>query len=80
MHVIPERSPEGRLEQVRLVADPRLRLLPFQGPDAPTAHRTSTPGKPQTIQLQLPQPVTDQVVIEAAFLATGTLSLNHLIT
>ena len=69
---------EGSLDRVRLVADPRLRLLPFQGRDAPTARSSSASGKPQTIDLQLSQPVADQVVIEAAFLLTGTSGVGNL--
>jgi len=69
---------EGRVRELRLAADPRLRLRPVQGVQVET-----TPGQLQTIRLQLAQPASDQAIVEATFLlpeasGIGNLRLPHL--
>src|SRR5262249_50042109 len=60
----------GRTQQIRLLTDPRLRLLPSTSADAPRAH--TIPGDPQKIDLELPETTADQTVIDLSFLLTGT--------
>ena len=69
---------EGRVRELRLAADPRLRLRPVQGVQVQT-----TPGQLQTIRLELAQPASDQAIIEATFFlpeasGIGNLRLPHL--
>ena len=69
---------EGRIHQVQLTADPRLRLLPPEGDDAPTARVHATPGQPQIVLLELANPVSDQVAVTASFILTGTSGVGNL--
>ena len=69
---------EGRLRQVQLLADPRLRLLPSNNPQSPVAAIRATPGDPQRIELDLTRSVEDQVVIEVQFLLTGSSGVGNL--
>jgi len=72
------KAAEGRVRQLRLVTDPRLRLLPLQGPDPPTADVQSLPGQPQSIRLEFPQPIADQTVLRLSFLVTGSTGVGNL--
>jgi len=69
---------EGQVRQLRLATDPRLRLLPLPGDDPPTAEPRTAPGQPQVITLKWPDPVTDQVVVDATFLLRGTSGVGNL--
>lgn len=69
---------EGRVRELRLAADPRLRLRPVQGVQVET-----TPGPLQTIRLELAQPASERAIIEATFIlpdasGIGNLRLPHL--
>ena len=67
---------EGQVSELRLLADARLRLLPF-GEDSPVESYRIVPGDPQTILLELggsPQEVT----IDARLLLTGTSGIGSL--
>jgi hypothetical protein len=66
----------GRVSQIRLLTDPRLRLLPQTATQSITAH--TIPGDPQKIDLELPRPVSDEVVIDLSFLVTGTSGVGNL--
>ncbi len=68
---------EGRVRQIRLLTDPRLRLLPsVTAQPLFTAH--TIPGDPQKIDLELSRAVSDQVVIDLSFLLTGTSGVGNL--
>jgi hypothetical protein len=69
---------EGSVRQIRLLADPRLRLLPSTSAQSPIAAVRTTPGDPQKIDLELSRTVSDQVVIELSFLLTGTSGVGNL--
>jgi hypothetical protein len=69
---------EGRLRQIQLLADPRLRLLPSNNPQSPIAAVRATPGDPQRIDLELGRIVEDQVVIDMSFLLTGSSGVGNL--
>jgi hypothetical protein len=69
---------EGQVQQIQLQTDPRLRLLPLQGEDAPTAEVRSVPGQPQTIVLHWAKPVADRTILEAKFLLTETSGVGNL--
>jgi hypothetical protein len=68
----------GRIRQIRLHADPRLRILPTTGPESPVAAVHPIPGDPQKIDLELSRPVSDQVVIDLSFLLTNTSGVGNL--
>ena len=67
---------DGGVRQIRILTDPRLRLLPSTSPQAPIAH--TIPGDPQRIDLEFPRMITDQVVVELSFLLTGTSGVGNL--
>lgn len=69
---------EGRVRQIRLIADPRLRLLPTTDAQSPVAAVHTLPGDPQRIDLELTRTVSDQVVIDVSFLLTGTSGVGNL--
>ena len=69
---------EGRVRQIRLTADPRLRLLPPTDAQSPIAAVHTLPGDPQRIDLELSRSVSDQVVIDVSFLLTGTSGVGNL--
>jgi hypothetical protein len=69
---------EGQVRQLPLATDPRLRLLPLSGADAPTAEVRALPGQLQTILLQWPHPLADRTVVEATFLLTGSSGVGNL--
>ena len=67
----------GRLREVYLTADPRLRLLPFQGDEVPIAEVLNASGQPQVIRLELANPVSDQFVVAATFLVRETSGVGN---
>lgn len=69
---------QGRVSQVQLVADPRLRLLPSNRPDSPIAQVHTSSGQAQTLRVELARPVSDQVVLEMTFLLTETSGVGNL--
>jgi len=68
----------GRVQQIRLLTDPRLRLLPSLAERSPIAAVHTVPGDPQKIELELARPVSDQVVIDLSFLVTNTSGVGNL--
>ena len=68
----------GKVEQLTLTADPRLRLLPPGEGDNQVGDVRILAGDPQTIVYELAKPVADEVTIEARFLLTGTSSIGNL--
>jgi hypothetical protein len=72
------RPMEGQPQQVVLQADPRLRLLPFQGDDAPAVDVYAAPGQLQTIVLQWDKLIADRAVVDARFLLTETSGVGNL--
>jgi hypothetical protein len=70
--------PQGPLRQVRLAADPRLRLLPLEGSDPPTVEVSKVPGEPQMLLVRWPAPIPDQTVLSARFILTGTSGVGNL--
>jgi hypothetical protein len=68
----------GRVQQIRLLTDPRLRLLPSLSERSPIAAVHTVPGDPQKIELELARPVSDQVTIDLSFLVTNTSGVGNL--
>jgi len=69
---------EGQVRQWRLVTDPRLRLLPLEGPDAPSVSVRAVPNQPQEITLQWPRPLPESAALSATFLVTGMSGVGNL--
>ncbi len=69
---------EGRMRQVRLLADPRLRLLPTAGNESLIAEIHTLPGEPQVIDVELARPISDQATLDLSFLLTGTSGVGNL--
>ena len=67
----------GRIGRVRLLADPRLRLLPATGAPSPVAAVHTVPGNPQKIDLEFASSTPDHVDIELSFLLTGTSGVGN---
>jgi hypothetical protein len=68
----------GRVRQIRLVTDPRLRLLPSIDAESPVTAVHTIPGDPQKIDLELSRSVSDHVVVDLSFLLTGTSGVGNL--
>ena len=69
---------EGVARQLRLVTDPRLRLLPLRDAAGPIGQVQTTTGDPQIFTLDLARPVTDQANVELDFLLAGTSGIGNL--
>ena len=63
---------EAQIQRLQLAADPRLRLLPMQGKDAPSIQIRSDAGKQQIITFQWNRPLANEAAIDISFLLTGT--------
>lgn len=68
----------GRVQQLRLLTDPRLRALPPTSSTSPVAAMHTVPGEPQRIEIELKRPVVDQVTLELSFLVTNTSGVGNL--
>jgi hypothetical protein len=73
----------GRVRTLRLLTDPRLRLLtspaaPSPVAPSPVAAVHTIPGDPQRVELELAQAVSDQVVIDLSFLVTDASGVGNL--
>ncbi|MBI3838756.1 MAG: hypothetical protein HY288_12595 [Planctomycetia bacterium] len=68
----------GRVRQIRLLTDPRLRLLPTIDAQSPVTAVHTIPGDPQKIDLELSRTVSDHVDVELSFLLTGTSGVGNL--
>jgi len=62
---------EGQFQQLQLVADPRLRLLPLKGDDTPSVEVRQGSRQTRLITLRWPRPLTE-TTLEATLLLTGT--------
>ena len=68
---------EGQLQQLQLVADPRLRLLPLSGDDPPTIEVRQGRRQTRLITLRWPRPLPEESTIEARFLMTETSGVGN---
>jgi hypothetical protein len=73
----------GRVRTLRLLTDPRLRLLtspaaPTSAAPSPVAAVHTIPGDPQRVELELAQPISDQVTIDLSFLVTDASGVGNL--
>lgn len=74
---------DGQVRQLLLAADRRFRLIP-PGPDSLIARSHRLPGlgdmadSPQTIQLELSQPIQDQLTLAISMLLTETSGIGNI--
>lgn len=71
------RVADGRLRQVQLNVDPRLRRLPLEGGSPVAQARAGAEGS-GTIYLGLARPIADEVTFKLAFLLTETSAIGDL--
>ena len=74
------RAVEGPIRHLRILADPRLQLLPATGGPSPITAIHATPGDPVTLDLDLSDEI-DQTnherIVDLAFLVTGTSGIGN---
>jgi hypothetical protein len=63
--------PENQVRRIQLAVDPRLRLLPLTGKDAPSVEIRSRDAKQQIITLQWSRPLAETSAADISFLLTG---------
>jgi hypothetical protein len=66
------------LREIRLVTDPRLRLLPLS-PDAPVAEQAVRDGDVQAIQFILKEPYPQELSLQTSFTLSGASGIGDLI-
>ena len=71
------RVAEGRLTQLRLLEDPRLRRLPLEA-GSPISEVRTEEGDLHTIYVGLAQPVVDRTTFKLSFLLTDTSGIGNL--
>ncbi|HVC97376.1 MAG TPA: hypothetical protein VND64_27085 [Pirellulales bacterium] len=73
----------GEVRRLEFFADPRLRLVPLEGPESPVADDVSTPSQndapdsPNVVQLDLKQPLGD-VPLRTTWLLTRTSGVGNI--
>jgi|GEM_PF-2402672 len=72
------RAPEGQVRQLRLLADPRLRLAPLPNPDGPRAEQGPECGGLQSIVLSWDQPLPERTTLELTFRLSGSLGVGNI--
>ena len=68
---------DGKVRRVRILADPRLRLLPSWDTASGVTALHILPGDPETIELELSAGAGEQVVIDLTFLVAGTSGIGN---
>ncbi len=72
------RAPKGQVRQLRLLADPRLRLLPAQKSDGPKAEQGPESGGLQSLLLSWDQPLPERTTLELTFRLSGSLGVGNI--
>jgi hypothetical protein len=68
----------GQLHQLQLAVDPRLRLLPLSGEDAPSVQIDAESGQTRVISVHWPRPISDRGVLDVAFLLSGVSPIGNI--
>lgn len=66
------------LRDLRLIADPRLRLLPLS-PESPVAEQSVRDGDVRAVHLSLREPYPQELTLETSFVLTGSSGVGSLI-
>lgn len=72
------RVASGQVGDLRLTADPGLRLLPFAGENPPRVEESVGTDGWQRIHLTLDRPVSSQVTLDLSFLMTGVSGVGRI--
>lgn len=72
------RVDSGQVGELRLTADPALRLLPFSDEKPPQVEESVGPDGWQHIHLTLDRPVSTQVTLDLSFLVTGVSGVGSI--
>ena len=75
---IKARATEGRVRRLRLLVDPRLRLLPPASTDPTIAAIRTAGADPHILELQLHPTTSEQVVVNLSFLMSGTSGVGKI--
>ena len=67
---------EGRIQQVQLAVDPRLRLLPLAGDDPPSVRMGPESGQSRRITFRWPRPISNQITLETTFFLSGATGVG----
>ncbi|MHB9045984.1 MAG: hypothetical protein ACYC35_08595 [Pirellulales bacterium] len=70
--------PPGAPRRLQFAADPRFRLLPMARNASPLGEARILPGNPQTIQLEMGDAASNEVVVPMTFLLTGGSGIGKL--
>jgi hypothetical protein len=68
----------GQLRQLQLAVDPRLRLLPLSGDNAPSVQIDAESGQTRLITIRWPRPISDRAVFDAAFLLSSVSPIGNI--
>jgi hypothetical protein len=68
---------EGQVQQVQLAVDPRLRLLPLTGDNAPTVQAGQETGQSRLLVFRWPRPIGEESTLEATFLLSGATGVGN---
>lgn len=71
------RAVEGQIQQVQLAVDPRLRLLPLPGADAPVVQTGPETGQARLVALRWARPFSDPVTLDATFILSGATGVGN---
>jgi hypothetical protein len=63
--------PADQVRRLQIATDPRLRLLPLQGKDAPNVQIRSDGAKKQIVTILWNRPLTEESALDLSFLLTG---------
>ena len=68
---------DGKVRRVRVLADPRLRLLPSWNTGSAVTALHTLPGDPETIEMELAAAAGEQVTLDLTFLVAGTSGIGN---
>jgi hypothetical protein len=68
---------DGKVSRVRILADPRLRLLPSWNAATPITALRTLPGDPETIEMDLAANGGEPFVVDLTFLVGGTSGIGN---
>ena len=68
---------DGKVRRVRVLVDPRLRLLPSWSTASAVTALHTLPGDPETIEMELSAAAGEQVVVDLTFLVAGTSGIGN---
>ena len=68
----------GRIQEVQLAVDSRLRLLPMPGDEPPSVEIAAESDQTRVLTFRWPRPLSDQATLEATFLMGGASGVGKI--